>query len=109
VENLEHLGLDSRFFRTLNNVEKKFFEDNFKVIPDIIESIKEKYQKVSYVQILTALRRISYFDEDYSDMYSDFEIDVYNIVKSEIRNHKLKSILTERKVYYFSDFINSLK
>jgi hypothetical protein len=93
----------NRFVRTLNDKEKSFFIKNFDLIPELEKELHNK-MSIPYDKTLNVITMSCVYDGEY-----DFLIRAKNLIDSEIRNHKISSLLGERKIYKFSDFKNNIK
>lgn len=98
---LKDLGYSERFIKSLNNQEKDFLVNNNDILPNIKKSIISIYpvpeDKILKV-ILTSFRMGN--DADKDTIY----FKVNDIIKSEIRNKKLNTIISE-SIISFREFI----
>ena len=88
----------SRFVRILNNDDKSFFIQNYDVIPEIEKRLHDEISIPYDKTLKSILMSYNYFGE------TDFMNNIRDIIYSEIRNNKLNKILSENKVYNFSEF-----
>lgn len=95
---LRELGYSDREIRTLNDFEKRFLIDNNEIIPKIKEQIIEKYPKIPENKILVSIMM------SLGDYVDDLFVGIRDIIKSEQRDFKISKLLSESKIYKFSDF-----
>ena len=99
-EKLKELGYDLRFIRILSNEEKLFFIENDESIKSMKNTLLEEF-KIPEDKIIKVIQMSYNYDGD-----DQFLNKVKSIIYTEIRNHKLSIILSERRVLSFNQFIN---
>ena len=99
-EKLKELGYDLRFIRILSSEEKLFFIENDESIKSIKNILLEEF-KIPEDKILKIIQMSYKYDGD-----DQFLNKVKSTIYSEIRNHKLSIILSERRVLSFNQFSN---
>ena len=90
---------DKRFVRILSDKDKDFFYKNYEVVNNLKARLLNEYD-IPEDKILKTLQ-ISY---DYEGD-NEFLNNIKDLIYQEIRDNKLSKILSENKVYKFSDFL----
>ena len=90
---------DKRFVRILSDKDKDFFYNNYEVVNNLKARLLNEYD-IPEDKILKTLQ-ISY---DYEGD-NEFLNNIKDLIYQEIRDNKLSKILSENKVYKFSDFL----
>ena len=90
---------DKRFVRILSDKDKDFFYKNYEVVNNLKARLLNEYD-LPEDKILKTLQ-MSY---DYEGN-NEFLNSIKDLIYQEIRDNKLSKILSENKVYKFSDFL----
>lgn len=101
---LKQLGYSDREIRTLDDFEKKFLIDNSEVLPSIKSNIIEEYPNIPEDKILKSILMSIRTGDDSGEFFEDIK----DIVRKTQRDFKLSKILSESKIYSFTDFTNKL-
>lgn len=97
---LREFGYSDREIRTLNDFEKRFLIDNNEIMSNIKDQIREKHPKIPEDKIPVSIRMSLVSEEGDNNLFSSIK----EIIKREQRDFKISKLLSESKIYKFSDF-----
>ena len=101
---LLEMGFVPRFIKTLDDKERYFISSLRDIYDEICNRIKILYPNLNDEKISIALKRLSYYFDDDMEYFSQFEKDLFKIIKSEERERKLNLLLSESRILNFSEF-----